>query len=306
MNVWQRDLSVTTTVPGYVFKLIIFNSFIWLGIISFGVGVASSVVDALVFFFFGALLFLIFLWVRQLLWRVEWWLYAIGSSLGIVAALAVAMGIISGNIQLTQFARSPFNSPYNSLSPQITLITVISIIALVVTVLYMQRQHRIWMATVSNDVPRRPAPQPVSSADGNPFDFDNLPPITPEQSERVTRRANDTMTPLDFQIEVGRLLLDNTPNVDVSYRENQMDIEVWKGNVMLGIVRCKIMGRNRIIAPLFIEETARLRDKLGLRVAYLASTGQFDERTQTLAKDLGIKLIDGREIKRLQQKSARR
>jgi hypothetical protein len=136
------------------------------------------------------------------------------------------------------------------------------------------------------------------------FDFSPSAKVSQQQSRPI--RRNDELTPIEFQNEVARLLLETNPDLDVSIRENQVDIDVYRDGQPIGIIRCKMAKSSSPIAPLFVQEVHRMKERLGLSVAYIATTAQFNDDARELAQQLDIRILDGDKIKQYQRRSARK
>lgn len=83
-----------------------------------------------------------------------------------------------------------------------------------------------------------------------------------------------------------------------------IDIKVYdEQGSMIGIVQCKHLAAHKTVYPAHIRELNTVRHYHHVNIAYLVSTGRFTEASQKLAKQLGIRLIDGHALNRLRQQA---
>lgn len=66
-------------------------------------------------------------------------------------------------------------------------------------------------------------------------------------------------------------------------------IQVYKGGRLVGIVR--VIDRSGSISPLLVNDVAKQRDRIGVKTAYLATSGTFSSDVRSLAGQLGIQLM---------------
>jgi hypothetical protein len=280
----RSDIVTTVHVPRRLMTLIATNIFVWIGIYAVIIGVTNDVLWGIGFFLFAVALIVPVLFIYYILWRYFWWLWAILSTCGTLLFLALLL--------MYPLAETRLNNLAAQSGRAINLSNGIIIALLLVTMLPLL----FWFF-------RGGKSQQIVPAE-SPFDFSRGNQQQLEQPQTV--RRNDELTPIEFQNEVARLLIETNPDLDVSVRENQMDIDVFKDGQQVGIVRCKLGKSSAPIAPLFVQEVHRLKERLGLPIAYIATTAQFNDDARHLADQLDIRILDGDKLKRFQHKSARR
>lgn len=73
---------------------------------------------------------------------------------------------------------------------------------------------------------------------------------------------------------------------------------------LVGIVQCKHLQSNKTVYPAYIRELNTVRHYNHVNIAYLVTTGRFSKNSYKLAKELGVRLIDGERLKKLQKQVA--
>jgi hypothetical protein len=248
-----NDIVTTVHVPRRLITLIAANIFIWMGVYAVIIGTAN-LTSGIVFFLIAAALIVPIIFVYYLLWRYFWWIWAILATSGTLLFLVILLTY--------PFTRTRFDSLVAQSGRSIVLTDGIILALIIVTLSPLL----LWAFRGGNNS------RPVTKSD-SPFDFSPRNRQQPQQPIRPVRR-NDELTPVEFQNEVARLLIEKNPELDISVRENQMDIDVYLDGKPIGIVRCKLGKSSAPIAPLFVQEVHRMKERLGLSIAYIATTGQ--------------------------------
>jgi hypothetical protein len=282
----MNDIVTTVRVPRRVMTLIAANIIVWIGVYAVIIGMTSGLGAGLGFFIIAAALLIPVLFLYYLLWRYFWWIWAITATCGTLLFL--------GLLLMYPFAASRYNSLLAQSGRSINVSNDIIIVLLIVTLLPLL----LWVFRGGNN--SRPTTQPSDS----PFDFSPRNNRQQPQQPRMVRR-NDELSPIQFQNEVARLLIEKNPELDIAVQENQMDIDVYLDGKPIGIVRCKLGRSDAPIAPMFVQEVHRMKERLGLPIAYIATSAQFNDDARHLADELDIRLLDGDKIKQYQHKSAR-
>lgn len=115
------------------------------------------------------------------------------------------------------------------------------------------------------------------------------------------------LTPTEFEHEIARLITLTTPyRAEAVGRagDRGVDVKVYKGRQLIGIVQCKRFAPDKALAPLYVRELDTIKRRHGVSVAYLATTARFSSDTRQLARQLGINLIDGAAIEAMRAKAA--
>lgn len=82
-----------------------------------------------------------------------------------------------------------------------------------------------------------------------------------------------------------------------------IDIKVFgEKRRLVGIVQCKHYSPDKVIPPAHIRDLNTVKHSNHVNIAYLVTTGRFSDKSHKLAKQLGVRLIDGDGLKALQKK----
>ena len=139
----------------------------------------------------------------------------------------------------------------------------------------------------------RPFLRPKSAVEAT-FEFD------------TTKRSNRE-TASEFEYEVAGLINQLTgkrTQVVGGAGDEGIDIKVLDDDDRLvGIVQCKKVDRNKAVYPAYIRDLNTVRHYHHVNTAYLVSTGYFTEKSQELAKSLGVKLIDGNALRQIRKRA---
>lgn len=128
----------------------------------------------------------------------------------------------------------------------------------------------------------------------------------------TTFNFEETSTPkqkaaTEFEYEVAGLihkLTGKRTEVVGGSGDGGIDIKVYdEQGRMVGIVQCKNLAAHKTVYPAHIRDLNTVRHFHHVNIAYLVSTGRFTEDSQKLAKQLGIRLIDGQALQRLRQQA---
>lgn len=155
--------------------------------------------------------------------------------------------------------------------------TVFGGIALVIAVLIMRIQNS-----------RKPKAEST-------FDFE-------DGSSTKWKRATE------FEYEVAQLiqrLTNKKTEVVGGAGDKGIDIKVLDGNRLVGIVQCKNLAPNKSVYPSHIRDLNTVKHYNQVNIAYLVSTGKFSEESYRLAKELGVRLIDGKALHRMRSEMVR-
>jgi len=107
----------------------------------------------------------------------------------------------------------------------------------------------------------------------------------------------------DFEHQVAWVLNITTPYKAVvvgGAGDGGVDIKVYAGEQLVGIVQCKRYDMSRPLPPGYIRELYATKQQFGVKTAYLVTTTTFTKESEAEAKRLGIKLIDRDEFAQLQ------
>ena len=284
----MNDIVTTVRLPRWLFQLIAVNLCIWIGFYAVMVAVAVDLLAGIGFFLVAAALIVPVLFLYYILWRYYWWLVAI--------VMTCSTLFFVGLLLMFPYAESRVNSLAQQSGMNLTISQTVVAAMLAVTVLPLL----VWGWWRMRSKPKAP----IATTSLPLFDF--TPAAKPSSPQPQTIRRNDELTPIEFQNEVARLLIETNPDLDVSIRENQVDIDVYRDGHQIGIIRCKLARSSSPIAPLFVQEVHRLKERLGLSVAYIATTAQFNDDARELAQQLDIRILDGDKIKQYQRRSAKK
>jgi len=76
-----------------------------------------------------------------------------------------------------------------------------------------------------------------------------------------------------------------------------IDIKVFDDTgTLIAIVQVKRFKPDIMVAPIYLRDLDSVKRRLGVRSAYLVTTGKFSQETQNLADQWNIKLIDGDQL----------
>lgn len=110
------------------------------------------------------------------------------------------------------------------------------------------------------------------------------------------------LTPKEFEEEVAGLI-----SVLTGYRtevvggigDGGIDVKVFDQKRMVGIVQCKRYSPGKYLEPSHIRELYTCKQQNNVSTAYLVTTARFSQASKQLAKQLGIKLMDGDDLERI-------
>lgn len=86
--------------------------------------------------------------------------------------------------------------------------------------------------------------------------------------------------------------------------DHGVDVKVFNAQGRLvGVVQCKRRRPGRALSPEHVRALATVRDDFRVNIAYLATTTHFTEETRLYAKQHGVRLIDGDDLKRIIHKT---
>jgi hypothetical protein len=194
------------------------------------------------------------LMIQFLLWRFYWYLILIGLILQFVCAGLT----LSGLVNLGSFAEpeSPFGATLSiltSINP-LSMLLALFLAALITFILY--RIYALW---------KRPRSGPDGTVNED-LTSDFGPPMT--LMDRVVRKLEATGS--KAQVEGAT-------------------VQVYKNGEFVGIVR--VIDRPGAITATNVNDVVKLRDRLGVKIAYIATTGHFESQVRDLANQQGIRLM---------------
>jgi len=144
--------------------------------------------------------------------------------------------------------------------------------------------------------------------------IEELPKTDPIKAQIQARKESlrgaieqQTMHWQDFEHEVAWLInvtTDQKAIVTGGAGDGGVDIKVYSGKRLVGIVQCKRYDPNSTLPPGYIRELYAAKQQHGVRTAYLVTTARFGAQAHVQAKALGIQLIDGEKLIRM-RKNAR-
>lgn len=115
------------------------------------------------------------------------------------------------------------------------------------------------------------------------------------------------ISPREFEEEVARLITMRTgchTQVVGGSGDRGVDIKVYDANRRLvGVVQCKRYRPGKALPPMFVREMATVKQMHQVNIAYIATTAYFTRKSQEEARLLGVRLIDGRDLKHISRKA---
>lgn len=108
------------------------------------------------------------------------------------------------------------------------------------------------------------------------------------------------LNPDDFERYVARLIEQRGYRTEWvgGKGDGGIDIRVYSlDGRYVGIVQCKRYKPGTALSPSYVRDLGMVMRIEQVQTAYLATTGRFSEQTYALARQLGIKLIDGNDLK---------
>lgn len=112
----------------------------------------------------------------------------------------------------------------------------------------------------------------------------------------------------DFEHEVADLfevLTSYKARVIGGAKDGGVDIELYRGDSLEGIVQCKYYDRNKPISPGFLRELDSSKRQYGVELAWLVTTAYFTRESEHIAERLGLTLIGGRRLEDMRQKASK-
>ncbi len=108
----------------------------------------------------------------------------------------------------------------------------------------------------------------------------------------------------EFEREVAKVISHWTGKYAVvtgGARDGGVDIEVYDGTRLVGIVQCKRHSPKSALSPMYIRELKTVKELRGVKIAYLVTTARFSYNSRWLANDLDIRLIDGSALEKMKR-----
>lgn len=113
----------------------------------------------------------------------------------------------------------------------------------------------------------------------------------------------------EFEHEVAHLLNTLTRYKAVvvgGANDGGVDINLFAGSNLVGIVQCKLYDPKRALSPAFIRELYACKMQAGVRNAILVTTTYFSKSAEQEARKMGIKLIDGDKLDQMREQARNR
>jgi restriction endonuclease Mrr len=118
---------------------------------------------------------------------------------------------------------------------------------------------------------------------------------------------NSLLDPAIFEEEIAWLITATTGHdakVVGGSGDKGVDVEVFnESGKRIGIVQCKRYDPSRPLPPNHIRELYAVKHRFRVRTAYLATTAYFSDSSRKEARELGIRLMDGKTIRQMQKKA---
>lgn len=250
---------IVVIVPGWIIRAVGFLGLFCGLTLSFLVFAAGYVIEGLL----SAVLMLgivpIWMLFQYIFWRFHWYLLLIAM---ILSATLCGSSLLLGMRVTPSIAQSQFGSTaanFLTISPANGLVAFV--IALLVTgVLY--RFYTLWRSGAQ----AKPQAQPSNN---DLFDFETpAPTVDSSLMSRVLKKLEATGSRVEIRGDT---------------------IHVYKGGRFIGIVR--VIDRGGAISPVILNDVIKQRDRLGAKVAYLATSGMFTGQVRDMADQQGVKLM---------------
>lgn len=193
--------------------------------------------------------------IQYVLWRVYWYLILIGLLVQFVCFALTLSGVV---VDLASFSvsESPFApaiSMLSSLNP-LSMLLALCLSALITFILY--RVYVLW---------KRPRSNGSSMDDNVSRDFADARLTL---MDRVVRKLEATGSQAKVE---------------------GATVQVYKGGEFVGIVR--VIDRPVAITVTNVNDVVKLRDRLGVKIAYIATTGHFQDDVRDLANKQGVRVM---------------
>lgn len=280
-------IAATSFPSSFILKLIASNMALWLIFLPLFMSLLSGSADSLLVPIIGMLLIPVWIFLLYMgriflyvFWRFFWHIIAYLWTFGTVLFLAiVAVGFYTGQTFLGQ--------SLSISSPAFTNILILLVISIPIMFVITRLSRRV----------------PVEIADSNldegfVFQEEAAQQAIKSAPRKLSKEEIDTK----FLQDVCQLI-----SAQTAYRveiQNSSDLYVYEDSNIVGFVRCKRLGRRKPLAPLFIQEVHKQKQRLNVRFAYLVTNSYFTNDAINSAKDLGIRLMDGRLIRHHQNRIA--
>jgi hypothetical protein len=132
-------------------------------------------------------------------------------------------------------------------------------------------------------------------------------PVIPPTPVTDSIPDNTTLSSRTFEHEVAWLfntLSKHKAIVVGGSGDGGVDIKIVNSaGKLVGVVQCKRYQADKALAPLFVREAYAVKAKYQVDVAYLATTATFTNETRKEAQSMGIKLLDGSDLARMQARA---
>lgn len=143
------------------------------------------------------------------------------------------------------------------------------------------------------------------------LDFtDTTPTATTQITTQTGTRSKSRVKGKAFECEVADIIEMETnyiAEVVGGSGDGGVDIRVCdQTGRLVGIVQCKEYSPNQALAPIYIRELKAVKDFHGVQIAYLVTTARFSADSRKVAKEYGVRLMDGETYKTLKKKLAQK
>jgi hypothetical protein len=245
---------VVVIVPLWLMRAVgFFSLFIALGA-SFVLFLMGFTSEGLLFSVAMLVLVPLVMFIQYILWRFYWYLILVGLLVQLICFGLALAGVAS------QAPFSDFDSPIGTALSLVSSINPLSALlalflsALITFILY--RVYALW---------QRPRLKATSSG-GDDVTSDFGPPLT--LMERVVKKLEATGSQAKVE---------------------GATVQVYKGGQFMGIVR--VIDRPVAITATNVNDVVKLRDRLGVKIAYIATTGHFESDIRALANTQGVRIM---------------
>ena len=104
----------------------------------------------------------------------------------------------------------------------------------------------------------------------------------------------------NFELRAAQLIERQTHQVtEISEGKKGANIKIYdKSGTLVGVARCVWQQENTLTASGYIREVAAMRTKYNFKFAYLVTSGHLSEEGREIARRMGIRTIEGRDLKR--------
>lgn len=151
-------------------------------------------------------------------------------------------------------------------------------------------------------------PQPVAAvpAEKQPPPMLEFPDADPDVAPVKLEPPSMSVPYRDFEHEVAWLINVLTGQKAIvvgGAGDGGVDIKVFSGEKLVGIVQCKRYDPEKFLAPMFIRELSACKQRFNVRTAVMVTTAHFTQDTRQEARQYGVKLIDRDDLVRMRMEA---